>query len=357
MPFHRPGFILLFLCLLTALLASCSRREAPADAAIAERHLLVGNLSEPADLDPHLATAYTDQNILVALFEGLTALDEKASRPVPATANRWDVSADGLTYTFGLKGSGRCMLHRGGLPSPAQSAAQGSARAEVKASGQPGPRRTREAADFAREGEFPLLAHRVGREVFLGALGRTEGGLDGVIPRALTQFADFRQLQSGLERRLPELLGQRLSPAGGADRPAHGEIFQPERFPLRFVTSELDEDFFIALARRQVFAETAIAAPVAIGRPSVASNDASQAAPAKLTNVLRSDDPGADGIEVDVVDDARQRSGVLNQQGLIAPLKQMSPLLTETVDPRGPSALQPMHTFDQIRFRVSIARW
>lgn len=89
------------------LLASCARREAPADVAIAERHLLVGNLSEPADLDPHLATAYTDQNILVALFEGLTALDEKSSRPVPATADRWDVSSDGLTCTFHLRDTAR----------------------------------------------------------------------------------------------------------------------------------------------------------------------------------------------------------------------------------------------------------
>ncbi|HYD83597.1 MAG TPA: peptide ABC transporter substrate-binding protein, partial [Opitutus sp.] len=90
-----------------SLLTACSRREAPAEAAIASRTLLLGNLSEPAELDPHLATAYTDQNILIALFEGLTALDEKSSLPVPATAARWEVSPDGLTYTFHLRPDAR----------------------------------------------------------------------------------------------------------------------------------------------------------------------------------------------------------------------------------------------------------
>ncbi|HYP16921.1 MAG TPA: peptide ABC transporter substrate-binding protein [Opitutus sp.] len=105
---HRLRFTLLLLMAVAGfLVSSCSRREAPVDTAIAHRTLLLGNLSEPADLDPHLATAYTDQNILVALFEGLTALDEKSSLPVPAGAERWDVSADGLVSTFHLRHDAR----------------------------------------------------------------------------------------------------------------------------------------------------------------------------------------------------------------------------------------------------------
>ncbi|MEO7598100.1 MAG: peptide ABC transporter substrate-binding protein [Opitutus sp.] len=91
---------ILFLC---TMITSCSRREAPADAATRNHTLLLGNLSEPADLDPHIVTAYTDQNVTLALFEGLTAIDEKTSLPVPAVAERWDVSPDGLTYTFFLR--------------------------------------------------------------------------------------------------------------------------------------------------------------------------------------------------------------------------------------------------------------
>jgi oligopeptide transport system substrate-binding protein len=88
-----------------ALLAAtgCARRETRAAAAVRAQTLLLGNGAEPADLDPQVVTIYTDQNILLALFEGLTAVDEKTSQAVPAAAKSWDVSADGLTWTFHLR--------------------------------------------------------------------------------------------------------------------------------------------------------------------------------------------------------------------------------------------------------------
>ncbi len=95
------------LCLLSSVLflltTGCGRRTTPADAGVRTQTLLLGNGAEPQSLDPHLVTAYTDQNILLALFEGLCALDETSSRAVPAAAERWDVSADGLVYTFHLR--------------------------------------------------------------------------------------------------------------------------------------------------------------------------------------------------------------------------------------------------------------
>jgi oligopeptide transport system substrate-binding protein len=94
-------------CALAVLAASCSRRELPVDAATASHTLLLGNLAEPSDLDPHTAAAYTDQNVLMALFEGLTALDEKTSLPITGTAEKWDVSNDGLVYTFHLRADAR----------------------------------------------------------------------------------------------------------------------------------------------------------------------------------------------------------------------------------------------------------
>lgn len=88
------------LCLLTT---GCTKRETQVEAALATQTLLVGNLAEPQELDPHLISAYTDQNIAVALFEGLCALDERTSQPIPAAAEKWEVSPDGLTYTFHLR--------------------------------------------------------------------------------------------------------------------------------------------------------------------------------------------------------------------------------------------------------------
>jgi oligopeptide transport system substrate-binding protein len=83
--------------------SGCVRREAPEAAAVRSQTLLLGNGAEPEDLDPQVVTAYTDQNILLALFEGLTAIDEKSSQPVAAAAQSWEVSPDGLAWTFHLR--------------------------------------------------------------------------------------------------------------------------------------------------------------------------------------------------------------------------------------------------------------
>ncbi|HEX3730861.1 MAG TPA: peptide ABC transporter substrate-binding protein, partial [Opitutaceae bacterium] len=69
--------------------------------------LLLGNGAEPSDLDPQTNTAYSDLNILTALFEGLTSMDEATSQPVPGVAERWESSADGLVWTFHLRADAR----------------------------------------------------------------------------------------------------------------------------------------------------------------------------------------------------------------------------------------------------------
>ena len=84
----------------------CLKRETPVEAARKSKTLLLGNGAEPADLDPHIAVSYTDYNILIALFEGLTVIDEASSLPIPGAAERWDISPDGLTYTFHLRPDG-----------------------------------------------------------------------------------------------------------------------------------------------------------------------------------------------------------------------------------------------------------
>ena len=86
---------------------ACRPRQTAVEAARADQTLLLGNGAEPGDLDPHLATAYTEFTILLALGEGLTAIDEATGQPVPAAAARWDVSTDGLRYTFHLRPDAR----------------------------------------------------------------------------------------------------------------------------------------------------------------------------------------------------------------------------------------------------------
>ena len=83
--------------LLTLPFAGCRPRETAVEAARHSRTLLVGNGAEPADLDPHIAVAFTDATLLVALFEGLTVIDEATSQALPGAATSWAISPDGLT--------------------------------------------------------------------------------------------------------------------------------------------------------------------------------------------------------------------------------------------------------------------
>jgi oligopeptide transport system substrate-binding protein len=94
-------------CCLLVTLAGCSRRETPAEAGIRTQTLLVGNAAEPADLDPQVINAYTDSVIVYTLFEPLTWIDAKTSLAVPAAADRWDVSPDGLVYSFHIRPEAR----------------------------------------------------------------------------------------------------------------------------------------------------------------------------------------------------------------------------------------------------------
>jgi len=68
----------------------------------ASKNLNLVVTSEPPSLHPQLATDSTSSAVLINIFEGLTRLD-KDGTPTPAMAEKWDVSEDGLTYTFHLR--------------------------------------------------------------------------------------------------------------------------------------------------------------------------------------------------------------------------------------------------------------
>jgi len=87
--------------------ASCSKRESPVETSVRTQTLHLGNGAEPRDLDPHVVVAYTDYNVLISLFEGLTVIDEATSKPLPGTAEGWDISKGGLVYTFHLRATAK----------------------------------------------------------------------------------------------------------------------------------------------------------------------------------------------------------------------------------------------------------
>jgi oligopeptide transport system substrate-binding protein len=99
--------------LLLAALAACgggdragpsgSASSEGAGTAAAERQTLRrGNGPEPETLDPQRARTDAAFNILRDLFEGLTAVGPDGE-PRPAAAESWQVSEDGLEYTFRLR--------------------------------------------------------------------------------------------------------------------------------------------------------------------------------------------------------------------------------------------------------------
>jgi oligopeptide transport system substrate-binding protein len=65
-------------------------------------HCGIGS-GEPGSLDPHLASLTAEINVLSALFEGLVAEDPVDLHPVPGVAESWDISPDGLVYTFRIR--------------------------------------------------------------------------------------------------------------------------------------------------------------------------------------------------------------------------------------------------------------
>ena len=118
-----PAFLrpILALCMVLALATGCTKRDstsgrstdafsASAAAGTAAKKPMiwrVGNGSEPQDLDPQAITGVPEHKLMMALFEGLASEDPKDLHPVPGLAEKWDISPDGLTYTFHVRANAK----------------------------------------------------------------------------------------------------------------------------------------------------------------------------------------------------------------------------------------------------------
>jgi peptide/nickel transport system substrate-binding protein len=65
--------------------------------------LIVGQIAEPQSLDPHAVTAVNDFRILMNVYDGLVRYADGTLEVEPALATDWEISDDGLTYTFTLR--------------------------------------------------------------------------------------------------------------------------------------------------------------------------------------------------------------------------------------------------------------
>ena len=64
--------------------------------------LRVGLSADPAELDPHLTSLTAAWHVIEHVYETLVSYDETLA-PIPALAESWEISEDGLTYTFALR--------------------------------------------------------------------------------------------------------------------------------------------------------------------------------------------------------------------------------------------------------------
>lgn len=94
---------------LAASISGCEPQNAvhrPEITAAGEVVLRKGNGAEPQTLDPHRAQGVPEANILRDLYEGLVC-ESPDGRLIPGAAARWEISADGKTYTFYLRKQAR----------------------------------------------------------------------------------------------------------------------------------------------------------------------------------------------------------------------------------------------------------
>ncbi len=87
----------------------CKKTESKTVSASVSRPkiLLYGNGAEVQDFDPQVVTGVPEQKVVTALCEGLVAEDAHDLHPVPGVAESWDISKDGLVYTFHLRANAK----------------------------------------------------------------------------------------------------------------------------------------------------------------------------------------------------------------------------------------------------------
>jgi oligopeptide transport system substrate-binding protein len=97
---------LVFVSLVCFALSGCSDKQPSAATSPAHpsgpKILRVGNGTEPQDLDPHVVTGVPEHKIITALLEGLVTYAPDGGI-APGVAEHWDISDDGLVYTFHLR--------------------------------------------------------------------------------------------------------------------------------------------------------------------------------------------------------------------------------------------------------------
>ncbi|MEO1299676.1 MAG: ABC transporter substrate-binding protein [Cyanobacteria bacterium J06636_16] len=97
---RQRGLVFLMLMVCAIALTACNpSRFTTAEAATSR--IVFSSLGDPKTFNPTLSQEYP--NVFLYTFEGLVTLDGETGEIVPALAESWEMSEDGLTYIFTLK--------------------------------------------------------------------------------------------------------------------------------------------------------------------------------------------------------------------------------------------------------------
>lgn len=100
---QRLGILIVLASFLLSCKSSADSRFFGKTEAPKENVLRYSSGSEPQSLDPQIPTGQPEARILAALFDGLVEYDPKDMSPIPAIAERWEISPNVDEYIFYLR--------------------------------------------------------------------------------------------------------------------------------------------------------------------------------------------------------------------------------------------------------------
>lgn len=99
-----PSFKIIFLILVSAIaFTGCGKNKTLVEIGNEKQILHVGNGDEISSVDPHSTSGMPEYHVILSLYEGLVSKNTKTLAIESGVAERWEVSDDGLVYTFHLR--------------------------------------------------------------------------------------------------------------------------------------------------------------------------------------------------------------------------------------------------------------
>ncbi len=99
-----PSFKIIFLILISTIaFTGCGKNKTLVEIGNEKQILHVGNGDEISSVDPHSTSGMPEYHVILSLYEGLVSKNTKTLAIEPGVAERWEVSDDGLVYTFHLR--------------------------------------------------------------------------------------------------------------------------------------------------------------------------------------------------------------------------------------------------------------